>query len=101
MPCGTSSWVGLQCVNVIFPDHTHFLFDRWLINIYMRSEVKSTFYGFPWVHVVHVTSTAGRAYDFLCLLIDGSTRSFTETGFMERPGIKPAKFWSEDSCVVN
>ena len=39
---------------------------------------KKTFCGFPWVE----TSTAGRVYDFVCLLYDGSTRRLTESGFL-------------------
>ena len=50
------------------------------------SQGLNTFCGFPWV----VTSTAGRVYDFVCLLYDGSTRRLTESGFMEKPGIEPA-----------
>ena len=42
----TVPWVGLQCVIVVFPDHTHFLFKRksLLLHMLCRTVAKPTDY---------------------------------------------------------
>ena len=39
--CGSVSWVGLQCVIVVFPDHTHILFYNVIchLNIFAKKNV--------------------------------------------------------------
>ena len=40
----TVPWVGLQCVNVVFPDHTHLLFGSFLIFRGLRTRIAKTPY---------------------------------------------------------
>ena len=59
---------------------------------------KKLFVAFPWA----VTSTGlGRFLWFACVLYDGSTRSLTESGFMEKPGIEPATPGLQGRCDID